>query len=45
MIFTCFFSLCGLHLLYGLFRLRCFEEETNEVTEELCGFSSSCHEG
>jgi hypothetical protein len=27
-IFTLFFAACGLHLLYGLFTYRCYDEAT-----------------
>ena len=38
-LFTTFFALVGMHLFNGLFRLRCFDESTNEATEELCGYA------
>ncbi|KAM3140246.1 Sodium channel protein type 4 subunit alpha [Paramecium bursaria] len=44
-LFTTFFALVGMHLFNGLFRLRCFDESTNEATEELCGYAQKCEHG
>lgn len=38
LIFTFFFSLFGLHLFVGLFRLKCHYEDTGIVIARMCGY-------